>query len=157
MFDEKAKQAWQGVTPRPELKEQALKQQPKKVTAFPGNLIKTAVAVAACLIVAVNVLGLGESLVSVNGQQVKDRITLQTPAAFSRDVMALSLDEGITLELTADADTDLAVSGGRLEGSLWTVDEPGEYLLRAIKGSKTQYFLLAYDADTGLWTLRPES
>lgn len=157
MFDEKTKQAWQGVKPRPELKEQALNQQPKKVTSFPGNLVKTAAAVAACLIVAVNVLGLGESLVEVNGRPVKDKVTLQPAAAFSREVMTLSTDEGITVELTVDEDTDLAASGGTLEGNLWTVDVPGEYLLRAIRGSKTQYFLLSFDAETGLWTIRPES
>ena len=157
MFDDKTKEAWQGISPRPELKERALNQQPKKVSPFPGNLVKTAAAVAACLVVAVNVLGLGESLVTVNGQQVKDKVTLQNTAAFSRDVMPLSLEEGITVELTVDADTDLAVSGGTLDGNLWTVDAPGEYLLRAIKGNKTQYFLLSYDAESGLWTLRPES
>lgn len=157
MFDEKTKAAWQSVAPDPALKEKVLAQQPKKVVSFPSNLVKTAAAVAACLMVAVNVLGLGQSLVSVDGQQVIQTVTLHNAAAFSRDVMPLSAEAGITVELTADEETDLAVSGGRLEGRLWTVDGPGEYLLRAIKGNKTQYFLLSFDAETGLWTLRPES
>ena len=38
MFDDNAKQAWQSITPGPELKAKAL-QQPKKVVRFPGNLI----------------------------------------------------------------------------------------------------------------------
>lgn len=157
MFDDNAKQAWQSIQPDAGLKARALSQKPKKVVAFPTNLIKTAAAVAACLIIAVNVMGLGTSLVEVNGQPVIQPVTVQTAAAFSREVMPLSATEGITVELTADADTDLAVSGGTLEGNLWTVDAPGEYLLRAIKGNKTQYFLLSFDSETGAWTLRPES
>ncbi len=157
MFDESTKAAWQGIQPSPELKEKVLRQQPKKVTPFPGNLVKTAAAVAACLIIGVNVLGLGQPLVEVNGQPVNQPMVLQSAAALSREVSALSADEGITVELTADDDTDLAVSEGRLEGNLWTVEAPGDYLLRAIKGNKTQYFLLSFDAETGLWTLRPES
>ena len=157
MFDDNTKQAWQSITPGPELKAKALQQQPKKVVRFPGNLIKTTAAVAACLIIAVNVMGLGESLVSVNGQSVKNPVTLQNTAAFSREVMPLSMTEGITVALTVEEGTELAVSAGTLEGNLWTVDEPGEYLLRAIRGNKVQYFSLTFDQGTGLWTLRPES
>ena len=51
---------------------------------------------------------------------------------------------------------DLAVSGGTLDGNLWTVEEPGEYLLRAIRGDKVQYFSLSFDHSTGQWPLRPE-
>lgn len=157
MFDDNTKQAWQTIQPSPDLKARALSQQPKKVVAFPSNLIKTAAAVAACLIIAVNVMGLGTSLVEVNGQPVIQPVTVQSTAAFSREVMPLSAAEGITVELTVENGTDLAVSEGTLEGNLWTVDAPGEYLLRAIKGNKTQYFLLSFDSETGAWTLRPES
>lgn len=157
MFDDNTKQAWQSIQPDVALKAKALSQKPKKVVAFPTNLIKTAAAVAACLIIAVNVLDLGTSLVEVNGQPVIQTVTVQSAAAFSREVMPLSLEEGITLELTVEEGTDLAVSAGTLEGNLWTVDAPGDYLLRAIKDNRTQYFLLSFDAETGLWTLRPES
>lgn len=157
MFDDNTKQAWQSVTPSGALKTKALQQQPKKVIRFPGNLIKTTAAVAACLIIAVNVLGLGESLVTVNGQPVKGPVTLQNAAMFSREIMTPSLTEGITVELTVEDGTELAVSEGTLEGNLWTVAEPGEYLLRAIRGDKVQYFSLTFDEGTGLWTLRPES
>lgn len=157
MFDDNTKQAWQTIQPDAGLKERVLNQKPKKVTPFPTNLVKTAAAVAACLIIAVNVMGLGESLVAVNGQSVKNPVTLQNTAAFSREVMPLSVTEGITVELTVEEGTELAVSAGTLEGNLWTVDEPGEYLLRAIRGNKVQYFSLTFDEGTGLWTLRPES
>lgn len=157
MFDDNTKQAWQRVTPGPQLKAKALQQQPKKVVRFPGNLVKTTAAVAACLIIAVNVLGLGQSLVEVNGQPLTGPVTLQNAAPLAREVMPLSLTEGITVELTVEEGTDLAVSAGTLEGNLWTVDTPGEYLLRAIRGDKVQYFSLSFDHDTGLWTLRPES
>lgn len=157
MFDDNTKQAWQSVTPGPQLKAKALQQQPKKVVRFPGNLVKTTAAVAACLIIAVNVLGLGQSLVEVNGQPITGPVTLQNTAAFSREVIPLSLTEGITVELTVEEDTDLAVSAGTLEGNRWTVDMPGEYLLRAIRGDKVQYFSLSFDHSTGQWTLRPES
>lgn len=162
MFDEKTKEAWQGVTPSPGLKEKALTQVPaKKVTPFPANLLKMTAAVAACLILAVNVLGLGQSLVDANGQPVIQTVTLQNAAAFSRDIMPLSPEAGITVELTADADTILDVSAGTLSDAggvtTWTVDGPGEYMLRAIKGNKVQYFVLSWDQDTGLWTIRPES
>ena len=157
MFDDNTKQAWQTIQPDAGLKARALSQKPKKVVAFPPNLIKTTAAVAACLVIAVNVMGLGESLVSVNGQSVKNPVTLQNTAAFSREVMPLSMAEGITVALTVEEGTELAVSAGTLEGNLWTVDEPGEYLLRAIRGNKVQYFSLTFDQGTGLWTLRPES
>lgn len=157
MFDDNTKQAWQSIQPDASLKAKALSQKPKKVVAFPPNLIKTAAAVAACLIIAVNVLGLGTSLVEVNGQPVTGPVTVQNAGSFSREIMPLSLEEGITVELTADKDTELAVSDGTLEGNLWTVDAPGDYLLRAIKGNKTQYFRLSFDSETGAWTLRPES
>ena len=157
MFDDNTKQAWQTIQPSPDLKAKALNQTPKKVVAFPPNLIKTAAAVAACLIIAVNVLGLGASLVEVNGQPVNQPVIVQSAAAISREVTPFSLEEGITVELTVEEGTDLAVSAGRLEGNLWTVNAPGEYLLRAIKDRKTQYFLLSFDSETGAWTLRPES
>lgn len=156
MFDDNTKQAWQSVTPDPALKAKALQQQPKKVVRFPGNLVKTTAAVAACLIIAVNVLGLGQPLVEVNGQPVNGPVPLQNSAAFARDVMPLSLTEGITVELTVDEGTELAVSGGTLEGHLWTVDAPGDYLLRAINGRKVHYFRLSCDPDTCLWTLQPD-
>lgn len=157
MFDDNTKRAWQTIQPDAGLKERALNQTPKKVTPFPSNLIKTAAAVAACLIIAVNVLGLGTSLVEVNGQPVIQPVTLQSAAAFSREIMPLSAGEGITVELTVEEGTQLAVNGGTLDGYVWTVPDQGEYLLRAIKGNKTQYFLLSCDPDTGVWTLRPES
>ena len=157
MFDDNTKQAWKSIQPDAGLKAKALSQKPKKVTAFPTNLVKTAAAVAACLIIAVNVMGLGTSLVEVNGQPVIQPVTVQSAAAFSREVMPLSAETGITVELTVEDGTDLAVSEGTLEGNLWTVDAPGEYLLRAIKGNRTQYFLLSFDSETGAWTLRPES
>lgn len=157
MFDDNTKQAWQSIQPDAGLKAKALGQKPKKVTVFPTNLVKTAAAVAACLIIAVNVMGLGTSLVEVNGQPVIQPVTVQSTAVFSREVMPLSAETGITVELTVEDGTDLAVSEGTLEGNLWTVDAPGEYLLRAIKGNRTQYFLLSFDSETGAWTLRPES
>ena len=83
MFDDNAKQAWQSITPGPELKAKAL-QQPKKVVCFPGNLIKTTAAVAACLIIAVNVMGLGESLVSVNGQSTSPANICCGPSAATK-------------------------------------------------------------------------
>ena len=157
MFDDNAKQAWQSITPGPELKAKALQQQPKKVVRFPGNLIKTTAAVAACLIIAVNVMGLGQPILEVGGQPIDRPTVIQSAAAFSREIMPLSVEKGITLELTVPEGCDLAVSGGTLDGNLWTVEEPGEYLLRAIRGNKVQYFSLTFDQGTGLWTLRPES
>ena len=62
MFDDNTKQAWQTIQPPAGLKERALNQKPKKVTLFPTNLVKTAAAVAACLIIGVNVLGLGKPI-----------------------------------------------------------------------------------------------
>ena len=139
MFDDNAKQAWQSITPGPELKAKALQQQPKKVVRFPGNLIKTTAAVAACLIIAVNVMGLGQPILEVGGQPIDRPTVIQSAAAFSREIMPLSVEKGITLELTVPEGCDLAVSGGTLDGNLWTVEEPGEYLLRAIHEKRTQY------------------
>lgn len=156
MFDDNTKQAWQSIQPDAGLKARALEQKPKKVTPFPTNVIKLTAAVAACLILAVNVLGLGTPILEVNGQPIDRPTVVQSAAAFSREVMPLSAAEGITVELTVPEGCDLAVSDGTLEGSLWTVDAPGEYLLRAIHENRTQYYLLSYDGQTGLWSLRPE-
>ena len=156
MFDDNTKQAWQTIQPDVSLKERALNQKPKKVTPFPTNLVKTAAAVAACLIIGVNVLGLGKPILEVGGQPIDRPTVVQSAGTFSREIMPLSAEEGITLELTVPEGCDLAVSDGRLEGNLWTVDGPGEYLLRAIHENRTQYYLLSFDGQTGLWSLRPE-
>ena len=60
------------------------------------------------------------------------------------------------MELTVPEGCDLAVSAGTLEGNLWAVDQPGEYLLRVIHQNRTQYYLLSFDDQSGLWSLRPE-
>ena len=156
MFDDNTKQAWQTIQPPAGLKERALNQKPKKVTFFPTNLVKTAAAVAACLIIGVNVMGLGKPILEVGGKPIDRPTVVQNAAAFSREIMSLSAEEGITLELTVPEGCDLAVSDGKLEGNLWTVDGPGEYLLRAIHENRTQYYLLSCDGQTGLWSLRPE-
>lgn len=156
MFDDNTKQAWQTIQPPAGLKERAMNQKPKKVTFFPTNLVKTAAAVAACLIIGVNVMGLGKPILEVGGKPIDRPTVVQNDAAFSREIMPLSAEEGITLELTVPEGCDLAVSDGKLEGNLWTVDGPGEYLLRAIHENRTQYYLLSFDGQTGLWSLRPE-
>ena len=156
MFDDNTKQAWQTIQPDVSLKERALNQKPKKVTFFPTNLVKTAAAVAACLIIGVNVMGLGKPILEVGGKPIDRPTVVQNAAAFSREIMPLSAEEGITLELTVPEGCDLAVSDGRLEGNLWTVDGPGDYLLRAIHENRTQYYVLSFDGQTGLWSLRPE-
>ena len=156
MFDDNTKQAWQTIQPDAGLKERVLNQKPKKITPFPTNLVKTAAAVAACLIIAVNVMGLGQPILEVGGQPIDRPTVIQSAAAFSREIMPLSVEKGITLELTVPEGCDLAVSGGTLDGNLWTVEEPGEYLLRAIHEKRTQYYLLSFDGQTGLWSLRPE-
>lgn len=160
MFDDNTKQAWQSIQPSAGLKEKALGQTPKKVTAFPANLVKTAAAVAACLIIGVHVLGLGTSLVEVNGQPVIGPVDVSSgpvaATAFSREMPATE-DGWITVKLTVEEGTELTVNGGTLDGSVWTVPNQGEYLLRAIKGNRTQYFRLSCDPATGIWTLRPES
>ena len=92
----------------------------------------------------------------MGGKPIDRPTVVQNAAAFSREIMPLSAEEGITLELTVPEGCDLAVSDGKLEGNLWTVDGPGEYLLRAIHENRTQYYLLSFDGQTGLWSLRPE-
>ena len=114
------------------------------------------VAVAACLIIAVNVLGLGKPLLEVDGQPIDRPTVMQNAAAFSREIMTAEAAQGITVELTVPEGCDLAVSAGTLEGNLWTVDQPGEYLLRVIHQNRTQYYLLSFDDQSGLWSLRPE-
>lgn len=156
MFDDNTKKAWQTIQPDAELKARALSQKPKKVVAFPPNLIKTTAAVAACLIIAVNVLGLGKPILEVDGQPIDRPTVMQNAAAFSREIMTAEAAQGITVELTVPEGCDLAVSAGKLEGNLWTVDQPGEYLLRVIHQNRTQYYLLSFDDQSGLWSLRPE-
>ena len=156
MFDDNTKQAWQTIQPDAGLKARALSQKPKKVVAFPPNLIKTTAAVAACLIIAVNVLGLGKPLLEVDGQPIDRPTVMQNAAAFSREIMTAEAAQGITVELIVPEGCDLAVSAGTLEGNLWAVDQPGEYLLRVIHQNRTQYYLLSFDDQSGLWSLRPE-
>ncbi len=157
MFDPKTKQAWQSIGPEEALRDRILSQQPKKVVPFSRTLLKTAASVAACLVIAVYVLGLGTPLVEANGQPVNGALSLSAARGTAREVMALALDESFTVKLTAQAGVELTVSGGTLEDGLWTVDGPGEYVLWAKKGNRTQTYLLSFDAESGLWTLCPAS
>ena len=82
MFDDNTKQAWQTIQPDAGLKERVLNQKPKKVTPFPTNLVKTAAAVAACLIIAVNVMGLGQPILEVGGQPIDRPTVIQSAGPF---------------------------------------------------------------------------
>ncbi len=157
MFDPGTKQAWQSVQPSPDLKARALNQTPKKIVRFPGSLTKTISAVAACLIFGVVLLGGGSPELLANGQKVSGPITLQEPAAMTREIAAFSLEEGISILLESDG--KMQVSGGTLsqtdDGMVWTVDTPGEYTLQLTKKGNVQAFTLRFDQSTGLWTLTP--
>ena len=84
MFDDNTKKAWQTIQPDAELKARALSQKPKKVVAFPPNLIKTTAAVAACLIIAVNVLGLLTGVtISVNWYTVLSACLFGIPSTIT--------------------------------------------------------------------------
>ncbi len=158
MFDPSTKQAWQGIEPAPDLKARALKQAPKKIVRFPGrSLTKALSAVAACLIFGVVLLRSGSPDLLANGQKVSEPITLQVPAAISREVAYAALDAGITILLESEG--ALEVSGGTLtesdQGTLWTVDEPGTYTLQNEKNGRSRLYTLTFSESTGLWTLTP--
>lgn len=155
MFDPKTTQAWQSIGPEEGLRERILAQQPGRVVQFPRRLARTAAAVAACLIVAVSVLRLNEPLLLVEGSPVRHTITVGAGQGLSRQVMTLSLESGVTIPVEAGDGVELKVSGGVLEDGLWTVTQPGEYLLYAQKGSRTHCYRLSLDAQSGLWTLSP--
>ncbi len=158
MFDPSTKQAWQSIAPPSDLKARAVKQTPKKIVRFPGgNLSKVAGSVAACLIFAVLLLQWGNPALVANGQTVSGTVTLQSPAAVSREIAMAAEMPGISILLETDA--ELQVSGGTLtdtdQGRLWTVDAPGVYFLQTSRNDRTRIYTLQWVEDTGLWTLSP--
>ncbi len=158
MFDPSTKQAWQSITPAPDLKTRALQQTPKKIVRFPGNnLVKVASSVAACLLFAVMLLQPGKTDLLVNGQSAAGAVTLQSPAAVSREIALADVSEGISILLETNA--ELEVSGGTLEptaeGTVWTVDAPGVYFLQTTQKDRSRIYTLQYSEKTGLWTLYP--
>ncbi len=159
MFDPGTKQAWQSITPDADLKARALQQTPEKIVRFPGGrLVKAASSAAACLLFAVLLLQPGKADLLANGQSVSGAVTLQAPAAVAREI-ALAAEEAAGISILLESDSQLQVSGGRLEGleegTLWTVDAPGVYTLQATRKGRTRTYTLEYSAQTGLWTLTP--
>lgn len=155
MFDQTTKQAWQSIGPDEALRERILAQHPGRVVQFPKKLARTVAAAAACLIVAVSVAGMNRPMLRVDGSAVRGSMTVNAGRNASRQVMTLSLESGVTVPVEAGDGVELTVSGGTLEDGLWTVDGPGDYVLWAKKGNRTQTYLLSCDAESGLWTLSP--
>ena len=137
MFDEKTKQAWQGVTPSPELKERALNQTApsKKIVSFPAKAVRSTISAVACVVVALMLLNPAPQ-VSLVGTGPG-----MSTAAYSRQMPA---QQSITLMLETNADTTLTTEDGWVEQdgntALWHLPGEGEYTLTAVRGRRSTSF-----------------